>query len=82
MWSPQAVVGVIRDVTLLGVGSFGILFQQIQGSINAPLLILYTAMVGVPGAAGVIKMVARTAMEPPSSPHPSPSPPGESGSSS
>jgi hypothetical protein len=81
VWSPQAVVGAIRDVTLLGVGSFGILFQQIQGTINAPLLILYTAMVGVPGAAGVIKMVARTASEPPSLPPPLPLPPGEPGSS-
>jgi hypothetical protein len=70
---------VIRDVTLLGVGSFGILFQQINGVINVPLLCLYTAMVGVPGAAGVIKMVARTATEQQSSPPPLPSPPGESG---
>lgn len=81
MWSPQVLVGAIRDVTLLGVGSFGILYQQLSGVINVPLLCLYTAMVGVPGAAGVIKMVARTGMAQQSSPPPSPLPPGESANS-
>lgn len=77
MWSPSTVVVVVRDLVLLGVGSFGILFQQLTGVIHVPLLVLYTAMVGVPGAAGVMRMVARTAFTQQSlSPPPEPPPPG------
>lgn len=78
MWSPSTVVVVIRDLVLLGVGSFGILYQQLSGAISVPLLMLYTAMVGVPGAAGVMRLLARSVpIEPPSSvPLPPSSPTG------
>lgn len=67
MWSPSSIVVVTRDLTLLGVGSFGILYQQLTGQIVLPLLILYTAMVGVPGAAGVMRLLARSVPIEPSS---------------
>lgn len=63
MWSPSTVVVVIRDLVLLGVGSFGIVYQQISGVINVPLLAVYTAMVGVPGAAGVLKLLRTVPIE-------------------
>lgn len=81
MWSPSATVVVIRDLTLLGVGSFGIVYQQLTGQIVLPLLILYTAMVGVPGAAGVMRLLARSVpIEPSSLPPPEPSQPSVPGS--
>lgn len=80
MWSPSTVVSVVRDLTLLGVGSFGILYQQLTGAVNVPLLALYTAMVGVPGAARVVQLLARSAaIEPPSSESREPSQSGAPG---
>ena len=62
MWTPSTVVVVIRDLTLLGLGSWGIVYQQLSGSINVPLLVLYTALVGAPGGLGLVRLVARSAL--------------------
>ncbi len=39
----------MRDVTLLAVGVFGILYQLITGDVNLALLTVFTAMLGIPG---------------------------------
>lgn len=67
MWSPSTVVVVVRDLVLLGVGSWGIVYQQLQGVINVPLLAIYTVLVGVPGAAGVLKLLRNVPIDPVSS---------------
>ena len=74
MWSPSTLVVVIRDLVLLGVGSWGIVYQQLS-VINVPLLAIYTLLVGVPGAAGVLKLLRTVPIEPGS---PSPQPPSSS----
>jgi len=72
---------MIRDLVLLGVGSFGILYQQLNGQVNVPLLALYTAMVGIPGAARVVQLALRPELtDPSSSQSQQPSQPGASGS--
>jgi len=48
--------GVLRDITLLGIGTFGILHQEWTGHVNVALLTVYTAMLGVPGVARVIEV--------------------------
>lgn len=75
MWSPSTLVVVIRDLVLLGVGSWGIVYQQLSGVINVPLLAIYTILVGVPGAAGVLKLLRNVPIEPGS---PSSQPPSSS----
>lgn len=73
MWSPSTLVVVVRDLVLLGVGSWGIVYQQLSGMVNVPLLAIYTVMVGVPGAAGVLKLLRTVPIDPGSSPSPPPS---------
>lgn len=79
MWSPSTVVVVIRDLACLGVGSWGIVYQQLNGSINVPLLVLYTGMVGVPGGLGAMRLILKSAIEPVSSPPQPPSRPTDAG---
>jgi hypothetical protein len=52
----QAWFPVLRDITLLGIGSFGILHQEWTGRVNVALLGVYTAILGVPGAAAILGM--------------------------
>lgn len=61
------MVVVVRDLVLLGVGSWGIVYQQLSGLVNVPLLAIYTILVGVPGAAGVLKLLRTVPIEPTSS---------------
>lgn len=75
MWSPSTVVTVARDLVCLGVGSFGIVYQQLQGVINVPLLGIYTVLVGVPGAAGALRLLRSVPIEPAPSGSPPPSSP-------
>lgn len=67
------MVVVVRDLVLLGVGSWGIVYQQLQGVINVPLLAIYTVLVGVPGAAGALRLLRSVPTEPVSSSSPPPS---------
>lgn len=48
---------VLRDVTLLALGVFGILHQELTGQANPALLAVYTALLGIPGAANVIAII-------------------------
>lgn len=52
----QAIVTVIRDVLCLAVGVFGILHQEITGSVQGELLLVYTALLGIPGAIGLLQL--------------------------
>lgn len=57
----QAFVTVARDLVLLGIGTFGILHQEITGHVNLDLLVLYGVMVGVPGAAALVQVARGSA---------------------
>lgn len=54
----RAVFTVVRDTLLLGVGIFGILYQQITGRTNLELLIVYLVVMQIPGALGLLHLRA------------------------
>src|SRR5882757_1059834 len=50
------ILTVIRDLGLIVVGLGGIVFQQISGRVNIELLMVYTTILGVPGAIGLLQL--------------------------
>lgn len=72
---------VLRDLLLLAVGIFGLLHQEITGEANPWLLAVYTAILGVPGAANILSILKSTGSgeslqsSPPSAARPSDLPP-------
>lgn len=52
----QAVVAVARDLLCLAAGVFGIVHQELTGQIRPELLIVYTTLLGIPGAVGLIQL--------------------------
>lgn len=52
----QAVIAVTRDLILLGIGTFGILHQEITGHVNLDLLTLYGVLVGAPGVVALTQL--------------------------
>lgn len=54
-----------RDSLLFGLGVLGIAYQQVTERYNAPLMVLYGLMAGVPGLAQVV-LALRGAMTNPS----------------
>lgn len=80
-----ALITVLRDVALTAIGLGGIVHQELYGPVKPELLIVYTVILGIPGAANIVQLLRSTptAEPPPSSPpssSPSPSP-SSSGSS-
>lgn len=70
---------VVRDVMSLVVGFGGIIFQQATGQVNVALLMVYTAMLGLPGAIGLFQLARGSSTTPPT-PTSSSSPPASSSS--
>jgi hypothetical protein len=54
----RAVFTVVRDVLLLGVGIFVIMFQQLTGRTNWELLIVALVIMQIPGALGLLYLRA------------------------
>ncbi|HEY7043260.1 MAG TPA: hypothetical protein VH419_06290, partial [Nocardioidaceae bacterium] len=80
----QALITAIRDVGFLVVGFGGVIYQQLTGKVNPWLLAVFTTMLGIPGAIGLLQLrggsgkqtVPTTPSPPSSSPSSSsPSPP-------
>jgi hypothetical protein len=65
---------VLRDLLLLGVGIFGILYQLVTGKTDPALLVVFTTMLGIPGVANVLWLLKQSG-EPPQ-----PEPPSDSSS--
>ena len=55
-----AIVTVVRDLTCLAVGVFGVIHQELSGRVNPELLVVYTALLGLPGAISVLQLVRGT----------------------
>jgi hypothetical protein len=62
--STQALVTVIkaaftvtRDLVLLGLGVFGILHQELTGHVSPELLLVYSGLLGTPGAIGLVTLL-------------------------
>jgi len=52
----QALVAVVRDAGFLLVGFGGVIYQQVTGDVNPWLLAVYTTMLGIPGAIGLLQL--------------------------
>lgn len=77
----QALITVARDVGFLLIGFGGVVYQQISGNVNPWLLAVYTTMLGIPGAIGLLQLRGTGKPATPStpgSPPPSPSSPSSS----
>jgi hypothetical protein len=68
----ELVTTVTRDVGSVALGLWGIYHQQITGVTSWELLVVYGALLGVPGVAGVLQLLrnggAGTASLPSASP--------------
>lgn len=69
MWNGPIWLTVFRDLVLLAGGLSGIIHEEFTGTANIPLLCIYTAMMGIPGAAATLWLGQRdTASRLPPSP--------------
>lgn len=78
----ERTIVIVKDVVLFTVGLAGIVYQQLTGDVNEALLLVFTVMVGLPGALALwtLKNSSSTALS--SSSSPSPPQPSDSPSSS
>lgn len=74
----EAIRTVVRDVLFLAVGLGGIIWQQITGTVNVELLIVYTTLLGVPSVIALKKLYPGRPETPPTPEPSSSSPPSSS----
>lgn len=48
-WMP-----VLRDLVMFVAGLAGVIHEELSGQTSIPLLVVYTAMLGIPGALGAL----------------------------
>jgi hypothetical protein len=70
----QIVLTVVRDAGLIVVGLGGIIYQQVTNHVNVELLLVYTTMLGIPGAVALLQL-SRGKPETPTTAEPSSSSP-------
>lgn len=87
MWRGPAWVTVVRDLACLVLPGIAFIIEALKAKPSVELLVLYMALVSVPGLAGAVFLArhgpAPGAIEPPPSPSPPPGsvPPSASSSS-
>ena len=68
---------IVRDIVSLGVGAFGLIHSQLTGTTSMELVVVYAALLGVPGVLNLLEMKGSTgrskdsssgSQRPPSSP--------------
>lgn len=74
----QALLTIVRDAGFLLVGFGGVVFQQLTGNVNPWLLAVYTTMLGIPGAIGLLQLRGSGKQSAPATPSPSSSSPPSS----
>jgi len=52
----QAAFAVLRDTMCWVAGLLGIAYQQVTGKVSVELLLTYMAIIGIPGAVGLVKL--------------------------
>lgn len=62
---PHGLLTAARDVGFIVVGLGGIIYQQITGLVNVELLLVYLALLGVPGALGLLQLRGNGSSGPP-----------------
>lgn len=77
----QALITAARDVGFLIVGFGGVIYQQLTGKVNPWLLAVFTTMLGIPGALGLLQLRGSGRQTAPTTP-PGPSSPPSSSSPS
>lgn len=75
------LITIIKDLVLFFGGLAGIAYQQITNNVNPILLIVFTAMAGVPGITNIITLVRTLPTALPSQEHHSASSQSESSTS-
>lgn len=50
-------IAIVKDLTLFFGGLAGIAYQQLTGNVNMVLLMVFTAMTGVPGLTNIISLI-------------------------
>jgi len=63
-------IAIVKDLILFFGGLTGIAYQQITGNVNIVLLMIFTAMTGVPGLTNIISLVRNSPTVSQSLPHP------------
>lgn len=53
----STVITLSRDVISMCLGTFGIIHQELTGHVSLPLLGAYLVLLGVPAAAGIMKLL-------------------------
>ena len=66
---PERKIAIAKDLILFLGGLFGIGYQQVSGDVNTVLLVIFTAMTGVPGLTNLVALLRGTPieLEPPAS---------------
>jgi hypothetical protein len=60
---PERRIAIAKDLILFFGGLTGIGYQQITGDVNTLLLVIFTAMTGVPGLTNLIALLRGTPIE-------------------
>lgn len=60
---PERRIAIAKDLILFFGGLAGIGYQQISGDVNTLLLVIFTAMTGVPGLTNLISLLRGTPIE-------------------
>jgi uncharacterized membrane protein YeaQ/YmgE (transglycosylase-associated protein family) len=68
-------VPVCRDALMFVAGLAGVIHEELTGQASIPLLVVYTTMLGIPGALGAL-WLSRTESAPSVSPSQPSEPPG------
>lgn len=74
----QALLTIARDAGFLVVGFGGVIYQQLTGNVNPWLLAVYTTMLGIPGAIGLLQLRGTGRQSAPTTPSPPSLPPSSS----
>lgn len=70
MWL-KTWVPVFRDLLMFVAGLAGVIHEELSGHTSIPLLVVYTTMLGIPGALGALWLSRESGAGSPSSPPPS-----------
>lgn len=55
--NPERRIAIVKDLVLFFGGLAGIAYQQLTGNVNMVLLLIFTAMTGVPGLTNIISLI-------------------------
>lgn len=51
---------IVRDLVSLAVGTFGLVYSQVTGQTSVELVVVYAALLGVPGVLNLMEIKGRS----------------------